>query len=104
MNQVQRKRKKGIIKINLARRSLSAQRVWVDALYAAVGLFHLAATSERPQQAEQQLNTRTNRWEISTDLEQASLCIVFDALTDDKAKMIVDLAVEQRICEVEDGE
>lgn len=73
-------------------------------MYAAVGLFHLAATSERPQQAEKQLNARMNRWGISTDLEQASLGIVFGALTDDKAKMIVELAVEQRICEVEDGE
>ena len=90
MNQVQCKRKRNNQKINLARRSLSAQRVWVDALYAAVGLFHLAATSERPQQAEQQLNTRTNRWEISTDLKQASLCIVFVALIDDQVKMIVE--------------
>lgn len=67
-----KKKEKGIIKINLARRSLSAQRVWVDALYAAAGLFHLAATSERSQQAERQLNARMNRWGISTDLTQAS--------------------------------
>lgn len=55
MNQGQRKRKRNNQRLIKPDAAFSAQRVWVDALYAAVGLFHLAATSERSQQAEKQL-------------------------------------------------